>query len=60
MGKIYQKEWHGIESKSFSASDVSNISSQEFYDSFIISSLITLDDLDPLWVDCKIKIARKL
>ena len=63
MKNMYQKEWHGIELKSFSTSDINNIPDQDFYDSFykeFFDKFSCFNDLDPLWVDYKINIAKKI
>jgi hypothetical protein len=63
MIKMYQKEWHGIDFKSFSTSDINNIPGQDFYDDFyhkFFNKFSCFDDLDPEWVDYKIAIAKKL
>ena len=63
MIKMYQKEWHGIDFKSFSTSDINNIPGRDFYDDFyhkFFNKFSCFDDLDPEWVDYKIAIARKL
>ena len=63
MKKMYQKEWHGIEFKSFSTSDINNIAGQDFYDIFykkFFDKFSCFNDLDPSWVDYKTNIAKNI